>query len=100
MVAVGGTADLLRITAANVLRAAGKSALALSSSLEALLLGEQQQGLTFAEAVLRGVGGFARETKRGVEQAVGQIEELVAARVATANAGGDAAAAEETARRK
>ena len=70
-VAVRGAADLLRTSAANVLRSAGKSSLAISSGLEALLLAERSVDLTDlspAESALRGVGGLARETKRGVQQ--------------------------------
>eukprot|EP00962_Isochrysis_galbana_P029966 scaffold9689_cov116-Isochrysis_galbana.AAC.2 len=57
---------LLQSTVSNTLRAAGTSAEALSRSLSANLP-DDQPNLTLAEAVLRGVGGVAREAARGAE---------------------------------
>ena len=79
--AVAGLMDLFRATAGSFLRATGKSLRALSSGLEALLSSSEKlhlhtgTELTLTEAVLRGVGGLAHETARGIEQSIQSMHE-------------------------
>ena len=76
-VALQGVADMLRSSAASFLRAAGKSAHALSSSLDALLSEQGLSGLevSLPEALLLGVGGLARETSRAIQVMLLRIDE-------------------------
>ena len=72
---------LLRASAANMLRASGRSVLALSTGLEALLSQEGEAGasgrVTLPDAIVQGVGGFARATAKGLEATLARANRIV-----------------------
>ena len=80
LLATQGLQQLLRATAAVLLRASEKSSLAISRGLEALLSADSDarvsEQLALPDAVLRGVGGLARETARGLDAALARAKDL------------------------